>query len=115
MLLKTEHLGSLPSDKTKTVSQGETVVVPTKSTLEYAPLSRALEHKFGTLKKRELKRTGTVLWGLLGAYNEDGSLFVGVFGEGALTMSSVANSPVCGSARRHTRTRHFSRQRSGRG
>jgi hypothetical protein len=86
MLLKTEHLGSLPSDKTKTVSQGETVVVPTKSTLEYAPLSRALEHKFGTLKKRELKRTGTVLWGLLGAYNEDGSLFAGVFGEGALTM-----------------------------
>jgi ubiquitin-like 1-activating enzyme E1 A len=86
MLLKTETLGSLHSDKTKTVSQGETVVVPTKSTLEYAPLSRALEHKFGTLKKRELKRTGTVLWGLLGAYNEDGSLFAGVFGEGALTM-----------------------------
>jgi hypothetical protein len=30
MLLKTETLGSLHSDKTKTVSQGETVVVPTK-------------------------------------------------------------------------------------
>lgn len=63
----TEPLLPPPSDKHKTVGQGETVVVPTKSTLEYAPLSRALEHKFGHLKKRELKRTGTVLWGLLGA------------------------------------------------
>lgn len=68
--MSTELLPAPRSDKTKTVGQGETVVVPTKSTLEYAPLSRALAHNFGTLRKRELKRTGAVLWGLLGAYTQ---------------------------------------------
>lgn len=48
------------------ISPGETVVVPTQVTLDYVPFSTALEHKFGSLKKRELKRTGTVLWGALG-------------------------------------------------
>ncbi|GAA5972840.1 hypothetical protein JCM8115_005976 [Rhodotorula mucilaginosa] len=74
-------------DKTKTVSQGETVVVPTKSTLEYAPLSRALEHKFGTLKKRELKRTGTVLWGLLALFAAQRDATPG-------PVTSLASTPV---------------------
>ncbi|GAA5884391.1 hypothetical protein JCM3774_002356 [Rhodotorula dairenensis] len=55
-------------DMHKTVSQGETIVVPTKTTIEYAPFSRAVEHKFGPLKKRGLKRTGTVLWGVLSLF-----------------------------------------------
>lgn len=48
------------------ISPGKTVVVPTQVTLDYVPFSAALEHKFGSLKKRELKRTGTVLWGAQG-------------------------------------------------
>ncbi|BGP53900.1 E1 ubiquitin-activating protein aos1 [Rhodotorula sphaerocarpa] len=55
-------------DKHKMISPGETVVVPTQVTLDYVPFSAALEHKFGSLKKRELKRTGTVLWGALALF-----------------------------------------------
>lgn len=55
------------SDKHVSRAPGETTVVPTKQTLAYVPLSLALEHSFASMKKRELKRTGTVLWGVLGA------------------------------------------------
>ncbi|BGP24150.1 SUMO-activating enzyme subunit 1 [Rhodotorula toruloides] len=55
-------------DKIKTVSQGETVTVPTKSTLSYVPFSLALEHDFSILRKREMKRSGAVLWGMLSLF-----------------------------------------------
>ncbi|KAL7337037.1 hypothetical protein BJY59DRAFT_751387 [Rhodotorula toruloides] len=58
-----EH--ELVVDKIKTVSQGETTTVPTKSTVSYVPFSLALEHNFASMRKREMKRSGAVLWGVL--------------------------------------------------
>ncbi|TNY17219.1 hypothetical protein DMC30DRAFT_357440 [Rhodotorula diobovata] len=55
-------------DKHVSRAPGETTVVPTKQTLAYVPLSLALEHSFASMKKRELKRTGTVLWGVLALF-----------------------------------------------
>ncbi|BGP47576.1 E1 ubiquitin-activating protein aos1 [Rhodotorula kratochvilovae] len=54
-------------DKHVSRAPGETTVVPTKQTLAYVPLELALEHSFAQMKKRELKRTGTVLWALFAA------------------------------------------------
>ncbi|GAA5834452.1 hypothetical protein JCM11251_007012 [Rhodosporidiobolus azoricus] len=56
-------------DVHKSLQHGETTVVPTKTTLSYVPLSLALEHRFDTLRKRELKRTGPVLWGALSLFS----------------------------------------------
>lgn len=53
------------SDVHKSLQHGETTIVPTKTTLGYVPFSLALEHTFSGLKKRELKKTGPVLWGTL--------------------------------------------------
>ncbi|GAA5838218.1 hypothetical protein JCM9279_004160 [Rhodotorula babjevae] len=55
-------------DKHVSRAPGETTVVPTKQTLAYVPLSLALAHSFANMKKRELKRTGTVLWGVLALF-----------------------------------------------
>jgi len=66
------------SDKHVSRAPGETTVVPTKQTLAYVPLSLALGHSFANTKKRELKRTGTVLWGVLGASASPASLGFGV-------------------------------------
>lgn len=55
------------SDKIKTVSQGETTTVATRATASYVPFALALEHDFSSLRKRDMKRSGPVLWGVLGA------------------------------------------------
>ncbi|GAA5870664.1 hypothetical protein JCM8547_005024 [Rhodosporidiobolus lusitaniae] len=55
-------------DVHKSVQHGETQVVPTKSVAGYVPFSLALEHKFGKLRKRELNKTGPVLWGTLSLF-----------------------------------------------
>ncbi|GJN88880.1 hypothetical protein Rhopal_001851-T1 [Rhodotorula paludigena] len=55
-------------DKHVARTPGETTVVPTKQTAAYVALSLALEHRFDKLKKRDLKRSGSVLWGVLALF-----------------------------------------------
>ncbi|BGP20310.1 hypothetical protein JCM10213_002061 [Rhodosporidiobolus nylandii] len=56
-------------DVLKSSAPGETTVVPTKTTQSYVPFSLALQHKFAKLRKRELKKAGASLWGVLSQRN----------------------------------------------
>ncbi|GAA6056652.1 hypothetical protein JCM3770_006329 [Rhodotorula araucariae] len=74
-------------DKHVSRAPGETTVVPTRQTLAYVPLSLALEHSFAAMKKRELKRTGTVLWAVLALFAAQRHAHPAPTGPSATTVS----------------------------